>query len=114
MSVFRETYVARGFILKNKAGQPINITDWTFEADLRIKVDDPTPVMTLNTANGGLVVTDGPNGRFELRMLADQTDDFVANTTYIFDVVRTDAVPGPIWLFSGKFKARQPVTREDV
>lgn len=113
MSVYRDTYVTRGFKLQTKAGQPIDITGWTFSADVRIKVDDVQPVVELTTANGGFAVTDGPNGRFEMRMLESVTEKYTPNTNYVFDVLRTDANPGPVWLFSGKFKAKQPVTRDD-
>ena len=112
MSVFRGAYFARGFILKTAAGVVIPITDWTFESDIRVKLDDAVPLLTLNTANGGFAITDGPSGRFEFRLTAEQTAVLPAGR-FIFDVLRTDAVPGPVWLFGGKFTVRNPVTRDD-
>ena len=111
MPVYKGAYFSKTFTFKDKVtDDPINITGWTFEAHLRDNPKDSQPAAVLTTANGGFTVIDGVNGRL---MLAISTS--VANTlpTGIihFDVLRTGVVPGPVWLFGGKFPVKEAVTR---
>jgi hypothetical protein len=111
MAIYQGTYYAKSFIIKDTDGVVQDISGWEFEADLRDRVDTEV-LLTLTTANGGFVVIDGAAGRFELRITADLTVD-LPKAKLVFDVLRTDASPGPVWLFAAKVPVRQPVTRDD-
>lgn len=112
MPIYRGTYFARGLRLKDSDGVAINIAGWTFTMQIRHHLADEPPLLTLTTDEGGLVVTDGALGRFELRVTEDQSITLPVGR-YLFDVLRTDAEQGSVWLFGGKLKVKQPVTRTD-
>lgn len=111
MPAFQGTYYTRTFALKQD-GVAIDISGWTFEAQVRYQVDDDEALLTLTTANGGVVTIDGSSGRLALAITADQTAALPEGRV-VFDVLRTDADPGPLWQFGGQFIVKQPVTRED-
>ena len=111
MPVYQGTHYSRMFTFRDKADNtPIDVTGWTFEAALRDNVDDAEPLLTLTSANGGMSVFDGANGRVEFIITSEQTEALPTGTI-VFDVLRTDIDPGPVWLFGGKFPVRKPVTR---
>lgn len=111
MPAYQGTYYSKTFAFKDEDGEPVDITGWEFEADLRDRVDTEV-LLTLTTANGGFAVGDGPNGLLVMSITAELTEELPAKRL-VFDVLRTDSSPGPLWLFSGKFSVKQPVTRED-
>lgn len=45
---------------------PVNITGYKFRMQVREKIKDETFVLELTTENGGVIITDAPNGRFKL------------------------------------------------
>lgn len=107
---YQSTYVVKPFLF-TQGGVPINITGWVFRAQFRLTTDSADPaLLELTTANGGFAVTDGPGGRLEMRITSTQMNTLPAGTIH-FDVMRTDATPGPIRQFGGKMKVRKPVTR---
>lgn len=111
MAAYQGTYYAIAFQLLDSAGDPYaDITSWEFSADIRDNRTDSTEELSLTTANGGFVVTSGANAQFEMRMTAAQTLSLPTGRM-VFDVLRTDASPGPVYLFGGSFKVKQPVTR---
>lgn len=111
MPAYQGTYYARGLIFIDADTElPVDISGQTFEADVRDEIADTTTLLTLNTDNGGLVVTDGAAGRLEIRITAEQTEELPVGRM-VFDILRTDASPGPIWMVGGSFKVKQPVTR---
>lgn len=89
---------------------PIDITGWTFRADLRDQPDDPSALATLTTANGGIAIMDGLNGRIAFVFSPLITDALPVGRIH-FDVLRDNAPGGPQWLFGGKFLVREPITR---
>lgn len=112
MAVYQGTYFAQAFIIRDADTEAaIDITTWTFESDLRDR-NDSAVLLTLTTANGGWAITDAPNGVVEMRITAAQTEALPV-AKLVFDVLRTDVSPGPVWLFAGKFSVRRPVTRDD-
>lgn len=106
----RGTYFAQAFQIRTRTA-PVDITGWTFEADIRATLEGEA-LITLTTANGGFAITDAANGLFEMRVLAELNADIPVGVV-VFDVLRTDADPGPRWLFGGKIRVREPVTRAD-
>jgi hypothetical protein len=77
---------------------------------IRDRLDTET-LLELTTANGGLVVIDGPTGEIAMRITAEQSAELPV-ARVVFDVLRTDASPGPLWIFGGKFAIKEPVTRD--
>ena len=111
MPAYQGTYYSKTFAFKDENEDPVDITGWEFSADLRDRVGTEE-LLSLTTANGGFTVTDGANGLVTMAITADQTAE-LPTKRLVFDVLRTDVTPGPLWLFSGKFTVRQPVTRDD-
>jgi hypothetical protein len=59
----------RGFIYQTmlddgSAGPPIDLTGNTMKMGIRFRAEDVNQEMLLTTENGGLVITDAPNGKF--------------------------------------------------
>lgn len=112
MPIYRGTYYSRTFVFTDEAGAPIDITGWTFRSMWRAAKADPNPpLLELTTASGGFVVANGPGGLLTMKLLADDTPLLVGGKAY-FDVLRTDAVPGPIWLFEGNVPVKDPITHD--
>lgn len=110
MAIYQDTYYAQVFAL-SVSGVPVNISGWSVEMMLKTSFADVTPLLTLTTANGGLVIVDGPNGRLQVTLTQAQTSALSLGRVR-FDAIRTDnGVPGPTYLFGGSFKVLQPVTR---
>lgn len=114
MPVFQGTYFTKTFILKDRTTElPIDVTGYEFSCDIRDNIDDDTPLLELTTAGGGIVVGSTPgNGEVVLNLTAVQTAALPEARLH-FDVLRTDITPGPRWLFGGRFRVKQPVTRDD-
>lgn len=109
--VYQGTRFTQPFTLVDSAtGDPLDITDWEFKSQLRVAVEDQEAVLTLESSSGGFAVIDGPNGRMNMVIEEDQTAGLQVGR-YVFDVIRTDAAQGPIWLFGGIITVKQPVTR---
>lgn len=112
MPAYQGTYYYKQFTFTDAETEtPIDVSTWEFESDIRDR-NDTEALLTLTTANGGWVVTDGPNGVVEMRITADQTAELPV-AKLVFDVLRTEVTPGPVWLFAAKFTVKQPVTRDD-
>lgn len=114
MPIYQGTLYVRAFVLKDKTGAPIDVTGWEFRMQVRRHVTDPEPVLDLTSGNGGMgVASGGADGRIYLSIDEDQSAG-LATGSYKFDVLRTDQESGggPVWLFGGKLKVAQPVTRE--
>jgi hypothetical protein len=109
MPVYQGTYYAVGFNFVDSNNVAVDITGWTFDADIKDNRTDTTALVNLTTANGGFVVTDGPNGRVEMRISAVNTA-LLPIGGMVFDVLRTDVASGPTYLFGGRFKVRRPVS----
>jgi len=113
MSIYQGTYFSKTFAFKYPkghalAGQAVDITDWTFAAQLRDRVDTDV-LLELTTADGNFEVTDGEGGLLLMKILAADTTDLPL-VKLVFDVLRTDQSPGPIWLFRGKLPVKQSAT----
>lgn len=110
MPVFQGTYYTREFLLKNSVdSSAIDVSAWTLHCEVRASLDGDV-LLDLTTANGGFVITNGPAGAISMAMTAAQTA-LLPVGRMLFDVLRTDANPGPVWQFGGRFPVKQPVTR---
>jgi hypothetical protein len=112
MAAYQGTYYTKTFVFKDADTLvPLDISTWEFSAMLRDR-NDTAELLELTTANGGWAVTDGPNGEVEMRITADQTAELPV-AKLVFDVLRTEVTPGPVWLFAGRFSVKRPVTRDE-
>lgn len=113
MPVYQGTAFTQTFVIKNAATEtPIDVSGWEFQVQLRDRTDDEDFLVELTTDNGGFVVTDGPNGEITMLLTAEQTL-LLPVAKIVFDVLRTDVSPGPVWVFGGRFRVKQPVTRDE-
>ena len=111
MSIYRGTYWSQTFTLTDADGVAIDITGYEFEADLRDAVADADSLLNLTTANGGFAVTTAASGIFIMTVTAAQSL-LLPLKRLVFDVHRTDADPGPRWLFRAKVLVRESATRD--
>lgn len=52
---------------------PVNLTGYSARMQIREKLRSPTPIITLTTENGGIIITDPENGIFSLEISAEDT-----------------------------------------
>lgn len=110
MTVWVGNYTAYSFVIRHKSTcDPIDVTGWEFQADIKSKREDEIPLLSLSTDNGGFEVINGEEGRFEMRISAAQSEDLPLGKL-LFDVRRVSIVPGPVWLFGGSFLVKTPIT----
>ena len=109
MPIYQGAAYQLNFTWEDDDGLPIDVSDWEFAAHIKDARADTTALVSLTTANGGFSVTDGPGGRFQMVLTAEQTESLPVGGM-VFDVLRTDADPGPTFLMSGSFRVKLPVT----
>lgn len=114
MPIYQGTLYTRAFVIKNSDGSVIDVTGWEFRMQIRKHTADTgDPLLELTTAGGGIgVASGGADGRIFISL--DETQTLALPTgSYKFDVLRTDQESGggPRWIFGGKLKIKQPVTR---
>ncbi len=114
MPCYQGTYYTKTFLLKNASdATAIDVSGYEFEMHIRDQPEDDAPLLELTTANGGIDVGDNPSaGQVVLALTAAQTASLPVGKMH-FDVLRTDQVNGPTYLFGGRFLVRQPITRDD-
>lgn len=79
------------FTVKDKTGAPINITGWSISYEVR---PDPasTEIVAALVTPGGVLVTDGPNGKGRVA-LSDAETAAIPIGTYIGDLFRETPLP---------------------
>jgi len=112
MPVYRGTVYERIFRVQDSDGVPIDITGWTFRADVRETVEGVAILDELTTALGNFEVIEATAGRFKFTLKASNTTTLVAGKKYLFDFLRTDG-GDPVYVIGGNFKAANPITRND-
>ncbi len=113
MSIRRGASWTQGFALKSKTtGLPIDISTWTLKSEFQRSVSDTTVYAQLTTENGGILITDGVNGKLSFIINSTTTLGFPLGRV-AFDVVRTDTEPdpGPVYVFGGFVFVRNMVSR---
>jgi hypothetical protein len=112
MPVYQGTAYTKTFQLKQAADDtPVDITGWTLQLQVRDNVNDTDALVDLDTDNGGIVILDAEAGRFEIIFSAANTAAMNLGKM-VFDMLRTDADPGPVWIMGGRFQVKKPVTRD--
>lgn len=112
MPVYRGTVYERIFKIQNGDGLPIDITGWTFRADVRETVEGVAVLDELTTELGNFEVIEPLAGRFKFTLKSANTTALTAGKKYLFDFLRTDGVE-PVYVIGGNFKAANPITRND-
>jgi hypothetical protein len=92
-------------------GSPVNITSYTAALQLRSLPDDPTAVLTLTTANGGIAIT-GATGLVAIHATAVQTRA-IDDGTYYYDLEISSPANPPVVtrLIQGQAVVSPEVTR---
>ena len=109
MAIYQGTYFTQLFVVKTKDG-PVDISGWEFEAQFRKRVDDADSLLDLTTAGGAFSLTDAVNGELQLAITEDLTATLPLGRV-VFDVLRTDASPGPRFVFRAAALVKQSATR---
>ncbi len=110
MAAYQGTYYTAQFQLANTDGTFVNISGWAFKAEFRVQLSDVDPLLTLTTGNTGFSIISASTGLFQMVLTAVQTLALPVGGL-VFDVLRTDASPGPVYLFGGVIRVKEPVTR---
>ena len=93
-------------VYNNPDGTPIDLTGYTGRMQLRTKFDS-TAVLTLSTANGGIVIT-GPTGQIAITATATQTQA-INPGLYLYDLELTSGAE-ITRLIQGQLTVRENVT----
>jgi len=98
-------------VYQDDNGDPIDLTGYTAEMQIREKLTTDPPFLTLSTANGRIVI-DGPNGSITLS-IANADTAALTQTAGVYDLELTsgDATPVIVRLIEGQVKISQEVTR---
>lgn len=91
------------------AGTPVNLTGYTAACQLRSLPQDPTAVLTLTTANGGITIT-ANIGKVALSATAIQTGA-IDEGVYVYDVEITSPTSVVTRLAQGQAVVTAQVTR---
>ena len=94
---------------QNPNGTAINITGYTAALQLRSLPSDPTAVLTLTTANGGITIT-GATGTVAITATATQTRE-IDEGTYYYDLEITSTLGVVTRLVQGQIVVSPEVTR---
>lgn len=113
MSVYQGTFYARVLQFTDSSDDSaIDVTGWTLRAMFRDTISSEDVLFELTTENGGFTITDATGGQIRMSISADNTLLMPVGKVH-FDVLRTDGSDGDIYLFGGKIRVRQPVTRDE-
>jgi hypothetical protein len=92
MAIYRGCYWSKIGQVKNRSdGQPVDISTWQFEANLKDGTD--ATVLAMSSAGSHFTVTDGDDGLFRISMTTAQTQALAAGPVTAA-IYRTDAVEG--------------------
>ena len=96
---------------KDPSDLAVDLTDWTAEMDIRLKVDDATPIIELSTMNSRIVLG-GVTGTINLLIDAADTEA-LSFKKGVYDLELTDTAGKVIRLIEGKVTLTTEVTRDD-
>lgn len=89
---------------EDEDGPVRDLTDYTAQLEIRAEKGDPTVLLSLTDANGGIII-DGPAGELTLYISADDVDDQTW-TQGIYDLTITADAGDTDALFWGPFVIR--------
>jgi hypothetical protein len=88
ISTFSDADYFRGFSYQQTDGTPIDLSDSTLRMGIRDNAADVTEVMLLTSENGGIVITDPPNGKFTVAITQAQLEQLPPGN-YVHSLIRT-------------------------
>jgi hypothetical protein len=104
----------RNFRWRVKGGLGIDITGLRARMQVRSSVSSPVVLLELTTENGGIVITEAPEGRYRLYLGATETETLTfSNGKYdleFYDPLNDDVV---YRLMRGSVKVSSEYTKED-
>ena len=68
----------------------VDITGWALKFTMRAQLNILPILVTKTTGGGGIVITSGPSGTFQVNILKDDTASALPGQ-YLFDIQRTDS-----------------------
>jgi hypothetical protein len=86
-------------VYKDSNGNPVNLTGYTSEMQIRRKFDSDTPVLTLSTSNGGITIVPLTG---TLNLIATDEQAAIDPGFYVYDLelsiggVRTRLIQGQV------------------
>lgn len=90
---------------------PVDITGFSIRMQIRKSLTDTAVEANLTTENGGIVITDSPNGKFEIRITSSVTDTFTwTKGVYDLEMIYPEGEP-VIRLIEGNVVNKLSVTR---
>lgn len=89
---------------------PVDLTGYTARMQIRKKVTDATPVLTLTSAAGGITFTNRSQGQFEIVISADATAALTIKTG-VYDLELIAANNEVTRLIQGTVEVSPEVTR---
>lgn len=95
LSVLKGDDLTRSFTIKDENDNPIDITGWTFLAQLRVRPSDAAVVETWT-----VTITNAAGGAFDMKLTAAKTGAMTPGT-YVWDLQRTDAAGDILTLLAG-------------
>ncbi len=108
-AAYQGTYFEQTFIIKDENEVVIDLSGYTFEADVRSSVTDTTTLVTLSTG-AGIDIVSAAAGSLKVSFTAAQTL-LLPLGRVVFDLHHLNASPGPTFLFRATVRVKQSVTR---
>jgi hypothetical protein len=113
MAIYPGLHYTQVFAIQNEDGSAVDLTGMEFEADFRESVDAEDTVITLTSADSGFSIeSPASDGRLRMSLTAEQTLT-LPEGKLVFDVLQSNASPGPDFLFRATIKVKQTVTRDE-
>lgn len=89
---------------------PVNLTGYTARMQIRQKVTSETPIITLTTENGRIIIRDPLEGRFSLEISAEDTAALSFKSA-VYDLEFSSPSGIVVRLFEGSVTLSPEVTR---
>lgn len=74
-------------LFRDEAGNPMDLTAYEAELMIRKRVTDPEPVLTLDSATGGIDTSNDPDANLIIRISSEETAALPTRNQEIFDWV---------------------------
>lgn len=95
---------------KNEQELPVDLTNYTARMQIRSKVDSPTVLLELTTANSGIVISNPVTGEFKLYISATLTSSMTWSSG-VYDLEMVAPNDDVTRLIEGKVTVTKEVTR---
>jgi hypothetical protein len=107
-----ETFVRNIEVIEDdgETTQPLDITDYSIEMQVREKISSDLPVLTASTANGKILITDATNGKCTVTFTNTETSGLRART-HVYDIEYTAPTSAVVRMLQGDFVVSAEVTR---